>query len=269
MKKYVIFYLTIAALTLTVGQNAFGRTNAAESINPFLCISFQTKGGKDYGTILWANWDNPLCVAARKWLNEEKFTVLGIPSSKENEEQFVKDYLWTIENSEVWKQKLKAGMTKSDAFNFIQQTSKPADYRIYNIFSEIYGRPIDKAEDFFLKKAIETKELWYQKIYDEQLGKLANDPKAKEAVVERAYQEALGRAAYLAELKNWRIKVVTYKKFVEILRSLLYSAAGADDLRTAVRTKLFQKNKKAAAEAEIVAAINKYTPGRKIFSEMD
>lgn len=219
MKKLVltISFVVLIALPAT---KSFAQPKTTSS-SP--CVQYGTSSkNPEYVGMDLVNLDYPQCNQATASLTLASYEVLGqrinLTSGDFGDKYKVMNYLIDIGNKPVWKTRFDAGLDKKNAKAYIRETAKPNEYRYENVFWFIYGRAATGFEKLFFGKAIETKEMIYIDIWNNEKEKFLKNPAEQEAVINRAFQEVKKRPANPDEIKEWKPKKLIYSALVERLK---------------------------------------------------
>jgi hypothetical protein len=189
--------------------------------------------------------------------------------------KYDKNVIWAnaIRYEPAWQAKYNEGLTFTDAVAWLKQRiagSQGGEVRalaINNAYQEVYGRDSTPAEYSYWEPRVKAQQAWYAPIVIAEFGTLKNYG-GRPAMINRAYQAVMGRDANQADSGYWLPRSEHYRLIVQAGRSYLYSSGGATDLAATVARALQTKNGSQPSDAEVIAAMIKFTPGKLIFAEM-
>ncbi len=186
-----------------------------------------------------------------------------------------RNHIWrhAIMYDPAWQGKYNDGLKFTDAVAWLKQRmagSQGGEDRalaINNAYREVYGRDSTPAEQAYWEPLVKAQQAWYAPIVIAELGTLKNYG-GRPAMINRAYQAFMGRPAIQADLDYWLPRSEHYRLIVQAGRSYLYSSGGATDLAETVARALQTKNGSQPSDAEVKAAMIRFTPQKLIFAEM-
>jgi hypothetical protein len=195
----------------------------------------------------------------------------------DNKLSYYRNEYWQIEleadPDPAWVQKHHDGLTFTDAVGWLKQRmagsggGKDRATAINNAYQEVYGRDSTPAEQAYWEPLVRAQKAWYATIVIAEFGTLKNYG-GRPAMINRAYQAVMGRDANQTDSGYWLPRSEHYRLIVQAGRSYLYSAGGATDLAETVARALQTKHGKQPSDAEVKAAMSKYTPNKWIYAEM-
>lgn len=139
---------------------------------------------------------------------------------------------------------------------------------INNAFWEVHGRGTTPFEQAAYEVKVKAQKAWYATIVAEQIKELNKKASDRTAAINRSYQIVFGRNETPDEQKYWLARPEHYRLLVDVHRNWLYSSAGTDELVKTVARALNFKNKNNPSSNEVKEAMVKFTPGKKIYTEM-
>lgn len=220
--------------------------------------------------------DTPNCNAVVGSLRSAGLLIYGIelkPGDKSSDET-IAAWLKEIGEKPAWRTKFNEGFTASDGMKFLKERLATVGDAWLEIFvgrvtDEIYGRLATKAEkDFYVPRLKEQKET-YASIFLAEKNKLGKNSTERKAMIDRAYQTAMGRAAGENDLKYWQTRTEIYKEIIAASRDYLYSPNGASDLKATVTCAYQAKYKNSAVvESRVVKLTADFSKSKMIYVEM-
>ena len=106
-------------------------------------------------------------------------------------------------------------------------------------------------------------------IYADAVAQMNKYPQERAAMINRAYQTAMGRDANPGDLQYWQPRKESYKELVAAARTYLYSPNGENDLKETV-TRAYQARYpgRPASELMIRRLMADYVRKKAIYTEM-
>lgn len=138
---------------------------------------------------------------------------------------------------------------------------------ISNAYLEVYARPATAVEQAGRDAEVRAGKSWYATIVTAEIARESKDDSLRTALLNQAYNQAMGRNARPADLSYWMRRSEHARQIIEATRAFLYSSNGAADLAETVGRSLVAKGKE-ASEANIKALMITCTADRAIYSEM-
>jgi hypothetical protein len=186
-----------------------------------------------------------------------------------------KNFIWAnaIMHDPAWQAKYNDGLTFTDAVAWLKQMiagpqgGEVRALAINNAYQEVYGRGSTPAEQAYWETLVKAQQAWYAPIVIAEFGTLKNYG-GRPAMINRAYQAVMGRDANQADSGYWLPRSEHYRLIVQAGRSYLYSSGGATDLAETVARALKTKNGSQPSDADVKAAMIKFTSGKLIFAQM-
>lgn len=135
----------------------------------------------------------------------------------------------------------------------------------------VYGREPTSQEMITLQQQIAANQTWFAAIVSAEAKKLNNDKALRRQMIDEAYMDAMGRKSSAADQASWINRPEHYRLLVDAARAWLYSPQGLEDLKQTIVRALAPPSGRQARKltaAEMDAAIAKFTPGKRIFTEM-
>lgn len=220
--------------------------------------------------------ETPNCKAVVGSLRSAGLLIYGIelkPGNKSDDETIM-SWLREINQNPVWKAKYNEGFSAADGMNFLKERFKTIgdgwlEVFVGTITDQIYGRTATKEEkDFYVSRLKDQKET-YASIFLAEKNKLNKNSTERAAMIERAYQNAMGRTASENDRKYWQPRSEIYKELVAASRDWLYSPNGANDLKETV-TRAYQAKYKNSpvVETRIAKLTADFSKSKMIYAEM-
>lgn len=175
-----------------------------------------------------------------------------------------------------YKGKFDEGLKPSDAADWIKERILVPKENVKwrkevtdRVFEEVYGREANIVETTLYSALMIDQKAWFTKMIVDERGKLKNDSTERKAMINRAYQKAMGRTASEEDLKYWMPRYDHFAQIVAAAREYLYSPNGAKDLRETVTRAYQSKYKNSLPEtSQIVKLTADFSKLKLIYVEM-
>jgi hypothetical protein len=174
----------------------------------------------------------------------------------------------------AWRPKYDEGLKFTDAVAWMKEglagdgAGEGRALVINNAYQEVYGREATPAEHAYWEPQVKAQKAWYATIALGEIGKLNSNGSERGAMISRAYHAVMGRGATRADFAYWYPLKDHYRQIVQAARSYLYSASGTTDLAATMARALQTNNGSQPSDAQVKAAILKYTPNKWIYAEI-
>ena len=220
--------------------------------------------------------DTPNCNAAIGSLRSASLLIYGIELKPGNnsDDQTLVEWLKEIDKNPTWKNKFRSGFTAADGMNFLKERFATAGDTWLGLYldkwmNDISGRAAAPAEKDYYVPRLKGKNETYASIFLAEKNKLNKNPAERKQMIDRAYQQAMGRNATEGDLNYWQKRDEIYREIIAASRAYLYSPGGAKDLKETV-TRAYQTKYKGSplVESRIAKLTADFTPAKMIYAEM-
>lgn len=134
-------------------------------------------------------------------------------------------------------------------------------------YLEVYGRESSPTEQAAWDVQFQAGKATYASMVLEEKNKLNKNSAERKAMIDRAYQKAMGRTATAEDVQYWQPTTDHFRQIVEAARVYLYSTKGVQD-RVETATRALKAANKPAADGDVKKVLTNYSSKKAIFSEI-
>lgn len=273
-RQFAFYFFVVGLLFWTTAADAFGQTKT-NTYSP--CVEVYAVNAKSTNQ-KWANLDYEPCKQAIVFLRTASVLVLDQDLSSSaggySLDSTLQGYLIEIGQNAKWKAKFNEVFSLNDAVNWFKETKlspqSTSDLTSFlnRIFNRIYGRNASQTEINLYVPRIKAQQEAFTTIVAKEKGKLTGAE--REAMIQRSYQAAFGRAANADDIKYWQPRSEEYVQIIESNRNYLHAPQNAAILREVVMRRFGKLPKSSMpSPSQIDAKIKQYSAQRRIFNEMN
>lgn len=184
-------------------------------------------------------------------------------------------WLDEINQRREWSTKIQdGGFSAADGMNFLKERFKRVgdvwlEVFVGKITDEIYGRiPTQAEKDLYIPRLKDQKET-YASMFLAEKNKLSKNSAERKAMINRVYQQTMGKDATAAELQYWQPRNEIHREIIDATRTYLYTPSGANDLKATV-TRAYQAKYKNSplVDSRIAKLTADYSKSKLIYVEM-
>jgi hypothetical protein len=168
------------------------------------------------------NTDYEPCQKAIKSFRAASVLVIGVEIEPDSvyEKIWLTNWLIYIGKTPAYKTPFAEGLGFMDAVNAIKDSLANGGTSLpWQVFNDVYGRPVTKAERDFYEPKFKAKKVTYTTILNSEKSNLNKNPTEREAMINRAFMKAKKKAATTDEIKYWKPRTDIFITIVKVLEN--------------------------------------------------